>query len=187
MNNFLSKNAAILIAMLGLLITIMVQWDAISKRLSKMFGAFDRVPFVIFKLLAMSFSGTLVASVFWITIDFLTLGKLSLNIVLIDLASGAAWGIPLAVLGGSLSKSSGGAVISSVFISCILLVLFGPKKVINPPGTSLSLMQIYSIVLFLLALTIGAASGFAGFATKSFIDSLPSKAQKTGAKELKSP
>jgi len=167
MGNFLSQNAPLLIAILGLCLTIIIQWDVIIKRFT---GTFDSVPFIVFKVLMVSFSGIFVSSIFWIMLDYLVLGRLSLNVVLLDIATGAAWGIPLAILGGFLSRSADGAAISGIPISIILLLLFGPKNIIAPPLANLLQRQTYFIVLLLWALSIGAVCGYAGFKARSFVE-----------------
>ncbi len=175
MDKSLTENAPILIAVLGLILTIIVQWEVITKRFSNLAGTFDSVPFIIFKLLVVSFSGTFVASIFYIILDLIVAGKLSLNVVLTDIASGAAWGIPIALLSSFLVRGVDGAVISGVIIGIIILLLVGPKEIITPPQGNLALKQIYSIALLLFVSNMGMACGYIGFRTRSFIDKISAK------------
>ena len=172
MDTFLSQNAALLIAILGLLVTIIVQWDVLTRRISNVVGTFERVPFIIFRLLAIALSGTFVSGVFWVMIDFLAVGRVSLNAVLFDLASGAAWGIPIAVISTALSKSLDRVFVTSILVSVVILVLFGPEEVIARPEMGLTIKRIYAITLFLLVAVMGLTIGYAGFRTKTFLDSI---------------
>lgn len=178
MNEFLSQNAALLVAVIGLLVTIIVQWEVITKRISNFASTFDRISFIFFELLMISVSGTFVASVFWIMIDFLTVERLSLNDVLLDIASGAAWGIPIALLGAISAKSLDRVIVTSVLAGVIILILFDPNKVIARPELGLAVKQIYAIALFLLVVVMGAVCGYAGFRTKSFINGITAKNEK---------
>jgi hypothetical protein len=176
MSDFLSRNATLLVAILALLVNIIVQWDAIKKRFSTIEGTLDSVPHILLKLLVISFSGVFVVSIFWIAIDYLANGKLSLNDILNNIANGAIWGIPLALISGILSRSTEGAIIYGALISIIILLIVGP--IIISIQADFDQTKLNSIVLLLLIVNIGMTCGYVGFKTRSFIDNLTSKPAK---------
>ena len=179
MSEFLSKNAPLIIAVVGVLLTIIIQWDVITKRIGTFADTIDTVPFTVFKLLAISFSGTFVVSIFWIAIDYLTVGRLQLPDIMTDIANGASWGIPLALLSAILSKDLEGAVVSGILFSIIILLIGGPDKIIHPAQVDFYQKKFNSVVLLSVVAIIGVMCSYAGFKTRAFIDRISTKSSKS--------
>ncbi len=71
------NNITFTIVILGFIVTIIVQWDTISERMSKIFETFDRIPMLLFKLFVIAFSGLITASIYWVLIDYNAFGNFS--------------------------------------------------------------------------------------------------------------
>lgn len=162
----------LLITVLGFLVVVIISWDNISDRLRKLLKPFDPPPLLFFKLFAIAISGFFVGSLYWILVDYFTFGNLSFANILADIGSGAVWGIPVALFGGSRSKSIGNAMIWSIMIGVIVAIFIGPSNIIAPRESQ---SKIYALSLFWLITSISIASGYAGHRARIYIDDISPK------------
>jgi hypothetical protein len=159
-----------IIAFLSLLVAILVSWNQLMKTFKDLGGTLNKVPLLIFEMTAISLSGIFVAGILWMIYDYLAVGSLSLNVALLDLANGAVWGLPIALLTAILSRTTERAIIISVLISFALLMFYRPENVIANPATSLTIRQIYAIALLLWIVLMGIVNGYVGLKVKTFIE-----------------
>jgi hypothetical protein len=176
MGNVLSQ----LIAILGLVVAIIAASDQIVKNFRYVGNVVNRIPYIIFEVLVIAMSGMFMSAILWIVYDYFADTELTLSVVLITVASGAAWGMPVAVLSALSSKSLERTIVTSLFISLALLMLYDPAAIIHRPLTGnpyqdVSLNVMYSITMLIWVLFMGVASGYVGFKTKIFVDGLLEK------------
>ena len=162
----------LLITVLGFLVGVIIGWDKISDWLKKILELLGPLPLLFFKLFAIAVSGFFVGSLYWILVDYFTFGNLSFDNVLADIGSGAVWGIPVALFGGSRSKSVANAMIWSIITGVIVAIFIGPNNIFASP-TSHS--KIYGLSLLWFIISISIASGYAGHKARIYLDEISPK------------
>lgn len=160
------NNITFAIVILGFIVTIIVQWDTITKRITSMFETSERIPLLLFKLLVISFSGLIAASIYWILIDYNVFGNFS-KIILPDIASGATWGIPIALV-VSRAKNTEAALVWSVLTGFFISLVITPSQVL----LAVKMTKVNYLVLLWLVSSLSLFTGYISYKVNRFLETV---------------
>ncbi len=160
------NNITFTIVILGFIVTIIVQWDTISERMSKIFETFDRIPMLLFKLFVIAFSGLITASIYWVLIDYNAFGNFS-RIILPAIASGTIWGVPIAIV-ASRPKNLEAALVWSLLAGLFISFLLTPSQIL----ISTEITKVNYLVLLWLVSSLSLSTGYVGYKVNRFLDTV---------------
>jgi hypothetical protein len=161
------SSITVIIVILGFLVTLIVEGDKISAVVRRLVDSLDRVPLFLFKAVSVAVSGLIVGSLYWMLVDFLAFGGLDTSFILADIASGAAWGIPPALI-ATWGKSSASAALWSALVGVISLIVASANNTFV--GAAISKADAFSVIWF--STSISVICGLSGYKIRVFLETV---------------